>query len=1608
MPEIEGEKLITSTDTTLGAIVRFEITATNTGNVTLTSVGVSADTLLRADGTPLTLASGPTFFQATEGSGVGTLQVGETATYRATYVLTQDDIDAGGISNQAIVTGTPPVGGAVTDQTDDGDDGDGNTANDPTELPIAANPSLDLDKALTDGGPTFDAVGDELTYTFTVTNTGNVTLTDPMVIDDPLITDVTCDPTPLAPLASLTCTGIYSVLQEDIDRGEILNTATAQNGATESDEASETVLAQQDPAMETLKEAVFITANGTTSTTLDSALFVTGAVVAYDFTVTNTGNVTLRDPISVTDNLINTVACPDLPTDGLAPGDDIVCTGSYTVTANDVAQTSVTNLASASDGVITSPLVSETVPASGMPLLETLKEVTAVTNPDASASADLTFDEVGDILTYTFTITNAGTVAFANDVVIVDDRISTSPLTCFTSTPADPDFSAGETLTCEADYVVTQEDLDAGEVVNQAFAQTTSGPDDTPVVSGPVDVTTFADSAPAVTITKAAETLPITGVGQTLTYTLTLQNTGNQTLRDVRATDPLLPDLTCMIPMLAPGESDTCSDTYEVQQSDIDAGELVNTADATAITPDGGSVEDQTELTLAVPAADPELTLAKSATPDPFGAVGSAITYVFEVGNPGNVTLFDVTVTDPRIDPAFSCTVPRLDVDATDDSCTFSYTITQDDKDAGEIENTAAASATDPFGTEVEIEDTITTPSEPAVPGIEATKTVSGATVLGSQVSYTLTLRNTGDVTLDVGTITDTMTRIGNNTPTSLDAPFGGLTGDTDLDGLLDVNELWTLTAVHTLTQADIDQGGLSNTVTVDATDPFGTVVSDTSDNGDDSDGNSVDDPTTFVIVPGPAIEAVKTVATGGSLAGDTVVFEIAVTNVGDVTLTDIAVTDNLSRADGTVLVSDGPATQITPAPPTPSMAPGATFVFAFSYTLTQEDVDAGGLINSATAVGTPPAGPPVSDISDNGDDSDGNLTDDVTSLVITPAPDFEVVKTARALPDGDVFAGAVVTFDVTVTNSGNVTLQNLAVADNLTNLAGDVLTPDAVTFASGTSETEIGAGEANTYEVSYTLTQDDIDAGGVENSFVADVTTPAGVPLTDVSDDGDDTDGNTLDDPTQILIAAAPSLVATKEASVPVRLSGAVFEVVFDMTVTNNGNVTETDLSIEDDLEAFVSPATLVSTSTPEVSGFATGGANPSYNGSSDISLVTPGTSLAPGETATMQIIVAYDTTDGSPEQPNTLVVQGLDVSTVVTAVASIAASSNPDIFASKSVTPDDALLGGTVTYTLQFENRLPTAEAGLSFVDQLPSGVAVDPTTARYNGAETPAPVLSGQRLIWDDVSLGPNETVTITFEARVTGGPGEIINRAYALNAEGEVVSNVAEATIVRRPEAVFECSDVIGKVFDDRNQNGYQDGVQEPDRSLITDQTFNGGKFEADPVITAPDYEPGLPNVRVVTVDGLAITTDEFGRFNVPCADLPAQIGSNFTLKLDERTLPTGYRVTTENPRVVRLTPGTITKLNFGAAISRVVDIDLMASAFQQGTSQPTAALTAGIDQLVRYLGEAPSVLRLTYYQNGEGPDAARSRLDSVEALVRERWQQTGVYRLLIEQSIRRVQ
>ncbi|MCZ2105235.1 MAG: hypothetical protein OZ923_12150 [Comamonadaceae bacterium] len=263
----------------------------------------------------------------------------------------------------------------------------------------------------------------------------------------------------------------------------------------------------------------------------------------------------------------------------------------------------------------------------------------------------------------------------------------------------------------------------------------------------------------------------------------------------------------------------------------------------------------------------------------------------------------------------------------------------------------------------------------------------------------------------------------------------------------------------------------------------------------------------------------------------------------------------------------------------------------------------------------------------------------------------------------------------------------------------------------------------------------------------------------------------------------------------------------------------------------------------------------------------------------------------------------------------------------------------GELVPYTITATNTLAVTLTNVNVQDQIPPGFRYRIGSATYNGLPL-EPAVSARLLQWPSQTFAPAEKKTFQMLLMVGAGvgEGEYVNQTWSINdTVKERISNVATATVRVVPDPLFDCSDLIGTVFDDKNANGYQD-----------------------------QGELGIPNVRVVTVRGLLVTSDAQGRFHVACADIPqADHGSNFVMKLDERTLPSGYRLTTENPRDVRVTRGKMVKLNFGATVHKVLRLEVDQRAFTPDTDELAPVWAARLAPLALQLAERPSVLRIAY-------------------------------------------
>jgi hypothetical protein len=250
----------------------------------------------------------------------------------------------------------------------------------------------------------------------------------------------------------------------------------------------------------------------------------------------------------------------------------------------------------------------------------------------------------------------------------------------------------------------------------------------------------------------------------------------------------------------------------------------------------------------------------------------------------------------------------------------------------------------------------------------------------------------------------------------------------------------------------------------------------------------------------------------------------------------------------------------------------------------------------------------------------------------------------------------------------------------------------------------------------------------------------------------------------------------------------------------------------------------------------------------------------------------------------------------------------------------------------------------------------------------------------LIWPGLALPQSGTRTIKLLLAVGAGvtEGEFVNRAQAVNTlTGGTMSEEATATVRIVPDPTFDCTDVSGKVFDDMNRNGFQDSG-----------------------------EQGIGGVRVVTARGLAAKTDSHGRYHITCAIVPNESrGSNFVLKLDDRTLPSGFRSSTRPVQVQRATRGKALRVNFGASIHRVIGLDIADAVFEPGTTEMRSMWQPRIELLLKELQKGPAVLRLSYVADVENEHLVDQRLESVKNLVMDAWQDLNCcYELVIEPEV----
>ena len=538
---------------------------------------------------------------------------------------------------------------------------------------------------------------------------------------------------------------------------------------------------------------------------------------------------------------------------------------------------------------------------------------------------------------------------------------------------------------------------------------------------------------------------------------------------------------------LAPGASATVTVTQTIVEADLAAGFIENSATATGDSPSGtNDVSDVSDTDVdpngdAIPdnetvdggdadadttndptrtdlSPNPELTVTKTIT-TAGSSVGDVIAYDIIVENTGNLTITNIEVADANADGGSMAGSPIVTLaPGASATVTVTQTIVEADLAAGFIENSATATGDSPSGTDdvSDVSDTDVDPNGDAIPNNEtvdggdvdndATNDPTRTTLLpNAELTVTKTITTSGSAVGDVIAYDIIVENTGNLTITNIEVADANADGGSMAGSpiaTLAPGASATVTVTQTIVEADLTAGFIENSATATGDSPSGTDdVSDVSDtdvdpNGDaipdnetvdggDADNDATNDPTRTTLLPNAELTVTKTITTSGSAVDDVIAYDIIVMNTGNVTITNIDVTD--ANADGGSMAGS----------PIATLAPGASATVTVTQTIAEADLTAGFIENSATATGDSPSGTDdVSDVSDAGDEAvetpngdgttDGDSTNDptVTTLgsnpIIAEDDTYNATSTGGVLgdvTDNDLLNGVAVTdADITIT----------------------------------------------------------------------------------------------------------------------------------------------------------------------------------------------------------------------------------------------------------------------------------------------------------------------------------------------------------------------------------------------------------------------------------------------------------------------------------------------------------------------------------------------------------------------------------------------------------------
>ncbi len=879
-----------------GEKITYSYQLTNTGDIELTGINLSDDKA-GAVSCPRT-----------------SLAVDEQMTCSAEYTITSADMSAGSVSNTVT---------ARSDQAPDAQD----------SLTIY-RATLSVEK--TASPLYFGAVDDSISYSYLVTNTGQVPLTGISLSDD-LAGTVSCPQTSLDVAEQMTCTASYSISPGDFLNGTVTNTVTA--SSNEAPDAADSA---------TVRRATL-----SVTKSADPGYFSQqGDEIIYEYLIQNTGAVTLHN-INVIDDKGGAADCPKT---SLAAGENMTCSLTYTILPADVASGSVTNQVTVSSTEAPDAVDELTIYLASAEVTKT--------------AAPLYFQAEGDEITYTYVITNNGSEPLTG-IVVSDNKAGTVPC-------PNTSLAAGGSMTCTTTYLITAADVTRKFVTNTVTVTS----NELPPISDHATV-----SLARLRVVKSADPDRYTRTGEEITYSYEVENVGAYPLTGIHLSDDRLGAVSCPKTSLTAGESMTCTKTYTVTAGDFLAGSLTNT-----VTAKSDQAPDATSTVTLYPAT---MTVEKSADPAYFTAEGQTITYSYLITNTGGTPLTGISASDDQLG---TVTCPKTSLNIGEQmTCSGTYTITSADVTAKSVTNKVTVSSSET----PDEEDTLTIYLARLAVNKSASPVYYGKA--GDGITYTYQVRNTGQVALTGISLSD-------DKAGSVTCPKDSLTAGEEM----------TCEKTYTVSAADVTAGSVSNTVTASS--------------------DQAPDATDQETVRLARLSVSKSASPEVYLkAGDGITYTYQVRNTGQVALTGISLSDDKA---GSVTCPKG------------SLTVGEEMTCEKTYAVSAADVTAGSVSNTVTAS------------SDQAPDATAQETVRLAGLTLTKS----------ASPAYFTAAGQTIHYSYKVTNTGSSSLSGLSVTDD----RGVAVTCPKTTLAVDESMTCSG-----TYETSAA----DVEAGEVTNHATASST---------------------------------------------------------------------------------------------------------------------------------------------------------------------------------------------------------------------------------------------------------------------------------------------------------------------------------------------------------------------------------------------------------------------------------------------------------------------------------------------------------------------------------------